>query len=198
MDEEEAKSQHDEDERSIARKTGNVTYSNAFVGYSVVLFGVLILSLDALMIDEVKTRGLDDWALLFYRYLLSTSTIFFFMTINPYDGGPRNIPKKFERIGYTGLFASCFWAVASITYTLAIEHTHVANVMIIMATTSLWTALFSSFIFYEVLPLRLIVAIVVSFLAVSIVVGLSMTLDEDWEGNLCAVSGWALLMRDVQ
>ena len=31
------------------------------------------------------------------------------------------------------------------------------------------------------------IAIVVSFLAGAIVVGLSMTLDEDWEGNLCAL-----------
>ena len=189
MDEEEAKAHHAaDDDKSSPKKIGDAAYSNVFIGYVIVLFGVLILSLDALMIDEVKSCGLDDWALLFYRYLLSTSTIFFFMTVNPFDGGPLHIPKKFEQIGYTGLFASCFWAVASITYTLAIEHTHVANVMIIMATTSLWTALFSSFIFYEVLPLRLIVAIVVSFLAVSIVVGLSMTLDDDWEGNLCAVS----------
>ena len=137
---------------SSAKK--ETAFSNAFLGYSIVLFGVLVLSLDALMIDEVKSRGLNDWSLLFYRYLLATSTIFFFM--NVFDGGPLNMPAKFEKIGYTGLFASCFWAIASITYTLAIEHTHVANVMIIMATTSLWTALFSSFIFYEILPLRLV------------------------------------------
>ena len=184
---EEAKPPRLSDDSSVP-KTGAVVYSNACMGYSIVLFGVLILSLDALMIDEVKARGLDDWALLFYRYLLSTSAVFFAMNINPYDGGPSNIPAKFKSIGFIGVYASCFWAFASIMYTLAIESTHVANVMIIMATTSLWTAILSSFLFNEVLPLRLVVAIVVSFLAVSIVVGLSMTLDEDWEGNLCAVS----------
>ena len=80
MDEEDAKTHHvADDEKCAPKKIGDVAYSNVFVGYSVVLFGVLILSLDALMIDEVKSRGLDDWAVLFYRYLLSTSTIFVFI-----------------------------------------------------------------------------------------------------------------------
>ena len=162
MDEESKHQPHDDGEaaavepysRSSSAKKETAAFSDTFLGYSIVLFGVLVLSPDALMIEEAMSRGLNDWSLLFYRYLLATCTIFFFM--NVFDGGPLNMPAKFERIGYIGLFASCFSAIASITYTLAVEHTHVANVEIIMATTSLWTALFSSFIFHEILPLRLV------------------------------------------
>jgi len=160
-------------------------YSQSCMGYAVVLIGVLVLSLDALVIDEALAEGLNDWALVFFRYLLSTATVLVFMTV--LEGGPQYMPAKFEKIGGIGVLASCFQAFACIMYTLAISHTHVANVMIIMATASMFTAIFSWFIFGEQLPVRLIVAIVVAFVAVAVVVGLSLELDDAWEGNVYAL-----------
>ena len=190
MDDEETKQSHVDTANSTSLHDAKSTppplrFSQACTGYAIVLIGVLILSLDALVIDEALAEGLNDWALVFYRYLLSTATVLFFMTL--IEGGPQHMPAKFEKVGSIGLLASCFQALACIMYTLAISHTHVANVMIIMSSASMWTALFSAFIFNEVLPLRLIVAIVVAFLAVAVVVGLSMTLDDAWEGNVYAL-----------
>ena len=85
-------------------------YSQSCMGYAVVLIGVLVLSLDALVIDEALAEGLNDWALVFYRYLLSTATVLVFMTV--LEGGPQYMPAKFEKIGGIGVLASCFQAFA--------------------------------------------------------------------------------------
>jgi hypothetical protein len=68
-------------EQSIESSTEtdfDVRQSNVCYGYSVVIFGVLVLSIDALLIREVVALGLFDWVLVFYRYTL----VFFNLMLN--------------------------------------------------------------------------------------------------------------------
>ena len=151
--------------------------------YAQVVFAVLLLSLDALLVQLVS--DLDDWTIIFFRYAFMGLTILIYYSFQ--ESGA--IISKFFRIGWVGLCAAAIMAGAGVSFTLALLHTHTANVFLIAATTSLWASIFAYFLFGELVPVRTIVAIIVSFLAVGVVIGieLSSDLDNNWFGNVMAV-----------
>jgi drug/metabolite transporter (DMT)-like permease len=151
--------------------------------YAVVLGAVLLLSVDALLIQLVS--DLDDWTVVFWRYAFMGVSIFSYYFIQEQS----EMWAKFYRIGWGGLLAGSVMAGAGICFTLAILNTHTANVFLIAATTSLWASIFSYFLFSELVPLRTLVAVVVAFAAVGVVVGieLSADLDSAWFGNVMAI-----------
>jgi len=151
--------------------------------YSLLLFAVLLLSTDALLVLEVS--DLNEWTLIFMRYWLMglTITIYFFITEQ------ERCILKFIDIGYLGIIASCFNAASGICYVFALLHTHVANVMVIMATNSIFAAIFSYLIFAELVPLRTIITMIVILISVVTIIALELTSDFDsnWFGNFMAV-----------
>ena len=151
--------------------------------YGFVLFAVLLLSIDALLIQLVS--GLSDWTVVFWRYAFMGVSIFTYFFVQELG----EMWSKFYKIGFMGLLAGSVMAGAGIAFTLAILNTHTANVFLIAATTSLWASIFSYVFFAEMVPLRTLVAVVVSFAAVACVVGieLSADLDDAWFGNVMAI-----------
>jgi drug/metabolite transporter (DMT)-like permease len=156
----------------------------------VVLLGVAALTTDALLI-LLSSSDEDDWTIIFYRYFLSSATIFFYFGATERE---RLVPKIYA-IGWYGLFASAIWAASSILFTLAILHTHVANVLVIMATNSLFALVYSWFIFGEIIPMRTILTILVCFTSVVTIISIELSGDFDydsWFGDLCALGSAAL------
>ena len=151
--------------------------------YSLLLFAVLILSTDALLVLEVS--DLNEWTLIFMRYWLMglTITIYFFITEQ------EKCILKFIDIGYLGIIASFFYAGSGICYVFALLHTHVANVMVIMATNSIFAAIFSYLIFSEMVPLRTIITMTIILISVTVIIALELTedFDNNWFGNFMAV-----------
>jgi len=151
--------------------------------YGLLIFAVLLLSIDALLI--LLVQDVSDWTLIFFRYAFMGFTILLFYFVQTRGA----LVSKFLRIGWGGVGAACVMAGSGLTFTLALLYTHVANVFLIVATTSLWASIWSYLLFGEIVPLRTIVAILVAFTAVAVVVGieLSSDLDSAWFGNVMAV-----------
>lgn len=151
--------------------------------YFLLLFAVLLLSTDALLVLEVS--DLNEWTLIFMRYWLMglTITIYFFITER------EQCIAKFYNIGYLGIVASFFSAASGICYVFALLNTHVANVMVIMTSSSIFAAIFSYVIFFELVPLRTIITMIVILISVVVIIALELTSDFDnnWFGNFMAV-----------
>lgn len=151
--------------------------------YGILLFAVLLLSTDALLVLEVS--DLNEWTLIFMRYWLMglTITIYFFITEQ------EQFIAKFYNIGYLGIVASFFSAASGICYVFALLNTHVANVMVIMTSSSIFAAIFSYVIFFELVPLRTIITMIVILISVVVIIALELTSDFDnnWYGNFMAV-----------
>lgn len=159
-------------------------------GYLIVVFGVAVLTTDALLI-LLSSSDEDDWTIIFYRYFLSAATIFFYFGATERE---KLVPKMYQ-LGWYGLFASAIWAASSVLFTLAILHTHVANVLVIMATNSLFALLYSYAIFGEIIPIRTIITIIVCFTSVVTIISIELSGDFDydsWFGDLCALGSSAL------
>jgi len=151
--------------------------------YVLVLCAVLLLSIDALLITLVS--DLSEWTIIFYRYaLMGTSISVYYLFA---EGG--NMIPKFYMVGWVGILAATLLAGSGISFTFSILNTHVANCFLIVATTPLWASIFSYLFFGEAVPIRTVVAIVASFAAVAVVIGIEMSsdLDSAWLGNVLAV-----------
>ena len=151
--------------------------------YGILLFAVLLLSTDALLVLEVS--DLNEWSLIFMRYWLMGLTILLYFFITERE----KCILKFYNIGYLGIIASFFNAASGICYVFALLNTHVANVMVIMATNAIFAAIFSYLIFAELVPLRTIITMAIIFTSVTIIIALELTADFDnnWFGNFMAV-----------
>lgn len=151
--------------------------------YGILLFAVLLLSTDALLVLEVS--DLNEWSLIFMRYWLMGLTILVYFFITEKE----RCILKFYNIGYLGIIASFFNAASGICYVFALLNTHVANVMVIMATNAIFAAIFSYLIFAELVPIRTIITMAIIFTSVTIIIALELTTDFDanWFGNLMAV-----------
>lgn len=152
-------------------------------GYLLVVLAVLLLSIDALLI--VSVSHLSEMTVVFYRYAFMGFTIALYYLVSE----QQDMYRRFWEIGLVGLLAGAINAGGGIAFTVAILNTHTANVFIIMATTPFTASLFSFLCFGEVVPVRTIIAIVVSFSAVAVVVSLELTSEFDtaWYGNVMAI-----------
>lgn len=152
-------------------------------GYLLVVLSVLLLSIDALLIQEVS--HLSEMTVVFYRYAFMGFTITIYYLIME----RQDMYRRFYEIGWVGLLAGAINAGGGIAFTVSILNTHTANVFIIMATTPFTASLFSYFIFGELVPLRTVIAILVSFTAIAVVIYIELSSDFDtaWYGNVMAL-----------
>ncbi len=107
------------------------------------LVGVIILSPDSLLIRLVD---LDDFSLIFYRSALPIITVFVFLIYN-YKS---SVLSSFFLIGIPGLVYSILYAITHICFVYSIQHTAVANTLVLIAAAPIFAAIFSVFILKEV------------------------------------------------
>ena len=72
----------------------------------------------------------------------------------------------------TGLFGWCaglIWGASNILFTSAIQHTAVANVLVIVASNTVFSSAFSYFMLKEVIPIRMWVTSFVCFGAIALI-----------------------------
>lgn len=125
--------------------------------------GVLVITPETLLIRLVAA---DPWTLLVWRSTLMALAMTMGLLII-YRG--RTL-ACFRSIGHTGLAVSLVISVASICFILALDHTSVANVLIIMAAAPLFAGLFSALFLGEPPPLITWLAIAGAMLGIGVIV----------------------------
>ncbi|OOZ36566.1 EamA family transporter [Solemya velesiana gill symbiont] len=102
-------------------------------GAFIVALGVLILSFDALLIRLVNA---PEWDVVFWRGLLMAFTLFLAIAIQN-----KNSMRLFLSFGWPALFTALIQGVGSALFVLAVNHTSVANTVVLIATAPLFAAM---------------------------------------------------------
>ena len=106
------------------------------------LLGVFILSPDSLLIRLVD---LDDFSLIFYRSILPIISVLIFL-IYYYKS---SFLKSIILIGIPGIAYAILYAITHICFVYSIQHTSVANTLVLIAASPIFAAIFSIYILKE-------------------------------------------------
>jgi drug/metabolite transporter (DMT)-like permease len=133
-------------------------------GFALTLFGVLVLTPDTLMIRLID---IDPWTMNFWRGALMSFSLLAVCTVMR----GRALIGDIRGLGFAGLSVAVIYALNAISFVSAIEHTRVANVLIILAATPLIAALLSVVVLRERVSAATWAAIAAGITGVVIVVG---------------------------
>lgn len=150
-------------------------------GITIVTLGVVVLSPDGLLTTLVDA---DIWTMVFWRGLLMSMVLTAVAVVWPQrqPAAPRFGPATFA-IG--ALFAG-----SSIAFVHAIVTTSVANTLFLVAVAPLFAAAFGRIFARDPIPLRTVVAIVVTLAGMAVIFGDGLSRG-DALGNLSAVAAAA-------
>ena len=132
-------------------------------GFLLTLFGVLILTPDTL---AIRLINIDPWTMSFWRGAMMAASLcvaYFFVRRG----------KTFSdtvKLGTAGIAVAVIYALNKISFVFALDHTQVANVLIILASTPLIAALLSIVILKEQVSRPTWAAIITGMAGVIIVV----------------------------
>ncbi|WP_437883029.1 DMT family transporter [Pseudomonas sp. LRF_L74] len=151
-------------------------------GLLLVTTGIVVLSFDGLL---VRLAQADGWSIVFWRGLFMFLALGIFSLSAKSRASLRTQPLP---CGCSALLL----ALISIFFVLAVIHTRVANVVVILSTAPLFAALLTRFFLREQVALRTWLAIGVATLGIFIVFAGSLS-RSDMVGNLYALLSAAAL-----
>ena len=126
-------------------------------GVLMTVFGVLVLTPDALLVRLVET---DHWTLLFWRALFAGISLFVLNSIIERSSPIKAISDLFKN----GLFPTLLFAGSNICFVISITHTVVANTLVILASMPFIAAVLTVGLNHRNLAFRTWIAI---FLAIT-------------------------------
>jgi len=150
------------------------------------LAAVFILSPDALLVRLISA---DAWTLLFWRGLLSGSTLLITLLFLY----RQQLLQMFRATGRFGLLSATTAATGNIFFVSSLVQTTAANTLVILAATPLLAALGSRIFIKETIPRRTWLAISTAFLGIVILFSGSLA-SQSVFGDLlacCAACCWA-------
>ena len=153
--------------------------SNRNKGLLMSLIGVFILSPDSLLI---RLADLNDLSLIFYRGALPPITIILFLIIY-YKG---NIAKSFLLMGKAGIIYAILHSVMFVTFAYSIQHTAVANTLVIIASAPIFTAILA-IIFLKENPKPLTWVIIFFSLISIVIIGWGSFISTGFIGDVLAL-----------
>lgn len=133
-------------------------------GFLLTFLGVMVLTPDTLLIRLIDA---DQWSVVFWRGLLQGLTLLLALALIYRQ-------RSFEIVkatGKAGLYVAAAYVVSNLAFVLSVSNTHVANTLIILATSPMFAALLSIFFLKEKVTLATWLAIASSFVGILIVVG---------------------------
>ena len=140
-----------------------VQLSSSTKGMIICLVGVLVLTPDTLLI---RAAGhVHPPTLLFYRYGFYGFTILSFVIAR--EG--KQFFFNFIKIGWIGVLCGFTFGISNILFTIAVHYTAAANVLVILATNPLFSALFSWFLLGDVIQVRTAITMLVGLAAISLI-----------------------------
>ena len=153
-------------------------------GSLICLCGVLTLTTDTLLLRKVD--DVEPQTVMFFRYgLFGFAVLIYFISKHGYDS-----LTQARNVGLVGGFGGMLLGASDYLFTTAIHLTAVANVLVIYATSSMFSALFSWLFAGEVLLLRTSITIAVCIGATLFIFYDQIGGDgseDDITGNICAV-----------
>jgi len=132
-------------------------------GFALTLIGVLVLTPDTLLIRLID---IDPWTMNLWRGLLMS----FSLTVCYLLVARGQALAGVKALGLAGVAVAGIYSINAITFVLALDHTQVANVLIIIASTPLIAALLSIIFLKERVALPTWLAIAGAMAGISIVV----------------------------
>jgi len=149
-------------------------------GLLLTAIGVLFLTPDTLLIRLID---IDQWTMVFWRGALMAAGL---MIVTLVVEGRATI-QAFRRIGRAGLGIALGFGGSSACFVAAVEHTTVANTLVIIASAPMFAALFSRIFLDERVRPRTLVAIGGTFCGILLVMGDGLARG-DVLGNLAALA----------
>jgi drug/metabolite transporter (DMT)-like permease len=153
-------------------------------GILTTLAAVFILSPDALLVRLISA---DPWTLIFWRGLLSGSTILLLCLLQMRG----SFLTGLLAIGRIGLVAGLLQAVATCFFVNALRQTSVANTLVILAAVPLFSAVFSRIFLKEKVSRRTWVAVTIGLAGIGLLFAGSLG-GGSLRGDLCAVTAASL------
>ena len=159
-------------------------------GFWLTLFGVLVLTPDTLVIRLID---IDPWTMNFWRgAMMAVSLCVAYSLVR--RGETLGDTMK---LGAAGLAVAVIYALNAISFVFAVDHTLVANVLIILASTPLMAALLSIVILKEHVSKPTWAAIITGMTGVVIVVGHGFQAGT-WLGDILAfITAFALAVTFI-
>lgn len=114
----------------------------------------------------------DSWTVVFWRSVWACSFLLSFMLLR---SGPSDTLRQFRAMGWPGLGVGLCFATASTSFVVALNHTTVANILLIQAGVPLIAALIAWVLFRERVSGPTWLAITVVILGVGVMVSESFT-----------------------
>jgi drug/metabolite transporter (DMT)-like permease len=130
--------------------------SEKLKGSLFMVLAILILSPDALLISLIS---IDPWTLVFWRGLLTSSTLAMALVFSHGKG----VLREVFRMGPAGIVSGFFFGASTISFVMSIRLTTAANTLVIVATTPLFAAVFTRIFLSERVPRRTWIAVVTGF-----------------------------------
>ncbi|WP_129139368.1 DMT family transporter [Modicisalibacter coralii] len=149
-------------------------------GLLLATFGILVLSVDSLL---VRLADSDGWDIVFWRGSLMALSVGLLY-------GRRHRLATLRGHAGAALLSALLLAATSTLFVLAVMHTRVANVVVILSTAPLFAALFTRFCLHEAVAARTWMAIALASLGLVIVFAGSLQSD-GMLGNLYALGASA-------
>jgi drug/metabolite transporter (DMT)-like permease len=126
----------------------------------------------------------DSWTIVFWRCLFAGIFLVGFLIARD---GPKATIRAYRTMGVPGLVVGVGFAVASVSFIIAIGYTTVANVVLIQAATPLLAALLTWIFYRERITLSTWIAIAAVIFGVVIMVSGSLGEGSSWIGTALAV-----------
>jgi drug/metabolite transporter (DMT)-like permease len=128
------------------------------------LGAVLSMSPDTLLIRKAS-EDVNFATLLFYRYAFHAFGVLLYVVATEKE----NILGALKQMGWIGVLCGIVLAVSNILFTMAVDYTFVANVLVILACNPLFAALFSWMLVGAVIQRRTAVTMLISLGAVALI-----------------------------
>lgn len=126
----------------------------------------------------------DSWTVVFWRCLFAGIFLAGFLLVRD---GPRDTLRAYRNMGLPGLAVGFGFAVASVSFIIAIGYTTVANVVLIQAGTPLFAALMTWIVYREKIAFSTWIAIAAVIFGVGVMVSSSLGEGSSWIGTALAV-----------
>lgn len=136
---------------------------NRGLGLILVVLAALAWSSGGLLVRSVET---DPWTIIFWRSVFAAVTLFLFVLIR--DRG--NALRLFMTMGLSGVMLAVFFATASISFVVALEHTSVANVLLLQSLAPFIAGLIGLVFMRERVEVRTWIAMAAAIAGVGIMV----------------------------
>ncbi len=164
-------------------------WSDQAKGTAISIIGILALTPDSLCVREVS--NLPIFQIFFYKFLFLALCFLIILIVSQGFVRCYTIWSEMNSLEWV---AGLVWAISNFTINYAFLKTAVANVLVILASNPMWTAIGNYFILQEKLKIRTLVACVLCFAAIIIVVigqttSSSGSSSDDVIGIVCALIG---------